>query len=71
LQVADLSSTELESAREYMRKFKDIPCDFADAILLTLAERLESKSIVSLDGHFNAYRVRGKALALSPGPRIS
>jgi|SRR5579862_3788661 len=69
LQVTDLATAELDRAREYMRKFQDVPCDFADATVLVLAERLGSKFVLTLDGHFNAYRVRGKALTLAPGPR--
>lgn len=44
-----------------MEKYKDIPMDFADATLVTLAEETGIVEIFTLDKRgFNSYRINGK-----------
>lgn len=44
-----------------MEKYKDIPMDFADATLVSLAEELDIVEILTLDKKgFSSYRIRGK-----------
>ena len=41
-------------------KYADLPCDYADATLIALAERTGVLQIATIDqGDFSAYRVRG------------
>ncbi len=39
-----------------MKKYRDIPMDFADACLVCLAETLQTGRILTLDGDFRVYR---------------
>lgn len=45
-----------------IRKYKDLPCDFADASLVLAAEKTGIRSIISIDSDFYIYRLPGKAL---------
>jgi predicted nucleic acid-binding protein len=48
-----------ERAGELMRKYRDIPMDYADASLVALAEELGTPNVFTLDLRgFNAYRWR-------------
>lgn len=60
---------EIEEAYDFMERFRDVPCDFADATLLVLLRKLGKTTILTLDGHFHAYRILGKSLEVFPGPR--
>ena len=39
-------------------KYRDTPCDFADACLIAMAEELETGDILTLDSDFRHYRWR-------------
>lgn len=55
------SGESLFRASAFMEKYADIPMDFADATLVTLAEEMEISEIFTLDRKgFGAYRIRGK-----------
>ena len=55
------SPASLSRAVSLMEKYKDIPMDFADATLVTLAEEMSIHEVFSLDRKgFNAYRIHGK-----------
>lgn len=41
----------------YMKRFRDIPCDYADATLLVAAEETGARQIFTFDRHFFAYRL--------------
>jgi predicted nucleic acid-binding protein len=44
-------------AYSYMERFRDQPCDYADATLLVAAEDTGLRRIVTIDRHFHAYRL--------------
>jgi len=44
--------------RTIMRKYRDLPADFADACLIHLADELNAEDILTLDGDFQLYRWR-------------
>lgn len=55
------SMESLSRASALMEKYKDIPMDFADATLVTLAEEIDIVEILTLDRKgFGTYRIRGK-----------
>jgi len=64
--VAALADSDLESSESYMERFRDVPCDFADASLLALAERTGARRVITLDRHFYAYRIGDEFLDVSP-----
>jgi predicted nucleic acid-binding protein len=51
---------EWERIRSLMQQYKDAPMDFADASLVTAAERLGIERVFTIDRHFRAYRIRGR-----------
>jgi len=64
-EVYDLTQPpELRQAAALMKKYSDIPMDFADATLVLLAEAIDVNDILSLDRRgFAAFRTRkNKAL---------
>lgn len=44
-------------AFEYMERYSDIPCDYADATLIIAADETRLRRILTLDKHFHAYRL--------------
>jgi predicted nucleic acid-binding protein len=51
----------LSCASALMEKYEDIPMDFADATLVSLAEEIDLSEILTLDRRgFGTYRMRGK-----------
>lgn len=51
-------SRSAAAVRAAMRKYRDLPVDFADACLVQLAEELNTGDILTLDRDFESYRWR-------------
>jgi uncharacterized protein len=49
-------STSVVEVRRILRKYRDLPADFADACLIHLAGELRTGDILTLDQDFNIYR---------------
>jgi hypothetical protein len=58
--VEDLAVDDVASIRVLMRKYRDVPIDFADASLVSLAGRLQIDTVLTLDRHFYTYRLDGR-----------
>lgn len=55
------SKESLSRASALMEKYEDIPMDFADATLVSLAEEIDVVEVFTLDRRgFSTYRIRGK-----------
>jgi hypothetical protein len=55
------SMESLSRASALMEKYEDVPMDFADATLVSLAEEMDVVEIFTLDRRgFGTYRIRGK-----------
>lgn len=55
------SIESLKTAKNLMRKYKDLPMDFADATLVVLANDLGCRNIVTFDRNdFSIYRIGKK-----------
>ncbi len=53
--------TSLRQVAGLMKKYRDLPMDFADATLVALGEELETDQVFTLDRRgFSVYRLRGK-----------
>ena len=50
----------LRRVKALMEKYKDIPMDYADATLVSLAEDLSLHHIATFDSHFEIYRLPSK-----------
>jgi uncharacterized protein len=60
IDVRDLDKEGLHRTGVLMQRYEDTPMDLADATLVTLAEREGVGSVLTLDGHFHAYRWRDR-----------
>ena len=67
LMIYHLGPDHLERIVEAMIRYRDLPCDLADASLLATAEALGLARIFTLDSHFYAYRLAdGTAFEVFP-----
>ncbi len=59
--LVPLSSKSLRRVAVLMKKYQDVPMDFADATLVVLAEELSTNQIFTLDRRgFSVFRLNGK-----------
>ena len=59
--LVPLSQASLKRVAELMKKYQDVPMDFADATLVALAEELQTNRVFTLDRRgFSVFRLRGK-----------
>ena len=61
LKLVFLDATDLPRMDELMRKYRDLPMDFADAALVRAAERDGLTRILTFDKHFTIYRLPRRA----------
>jgi len=67
VEVAPLDREGRVRAFAFMERFRDQPCDYADATLLVAAEVANMKRIFTFDRHFFAYRLsNGAPLEIIP-----
>jgi hypothetical protein len=67
LAIHTTSATEEKRMRRMMADYADSPMDLADASLVAAAEALGVDTIITIDGHFHAYRLAsGAALTVIP-----
>lgn len=60
--VACPEAGETARIRALMEQYRDLPTSLADASLVALAERTGAQRVFTLDGHFRAYRPRGRRI---------
>lgn len=59
--ASPITRVRLERTDTLMRKYADIPMDYADATLVVLAEELRTEHVFTIDGRgFGAYRWSGR-----------
>ena len=63
IEVLELAADDFLSIADLMRKYHDCPMDFGDATLVILANRLQTRQILTLDSRdFGIYRTdRGQS----------
>jgi len=59
--IADLGEPDLRRMKALMRKYRNLPMDFADAALVRVAERERLTRILTFDRHFEIYALPGRA----------
>ena len=60
LDIDDAAGRELPRIAEIMKKYADLPADFADAALVAMCERRNIDQIATLDRDFDVYRLTDK-----------
>jgi uncharacterized protein len=61
LAVAELDRSDVRRMKTLMRKYRDLPMDFADAALVRVAERERLNRVLTFDRHFRVYALPGRA----------
>lgn len=61
LRLVTLDARDMPRMKELMRKYRDLPMDFADAALVRVAERDRLTRILTFDRHFSVYRLLRRA----------
>ena len=56
VKIYDIKQNELKSMIEMIRKYTNVPMDFADSSLMYIAHKENIKNIVSIDINFDIYR---------------
>jgi predicted nucleic acid-binding protein len=56
----EITLNDMPRIVELIRKYADRPMDFADATLVTAAERTGIHEIISIDSDFDIYRLMSK-----------
>jgi uncharacterized protein len=57
LSISPTTNNHIDRVRQLMTQYHDLPMDFADAVLVTTAEELKIKTIMTLDRRgFHAYK---------------
>ena len=60
LQVLPIDESDLPQIRALMRRYTELPMDFADATLVRVAIRERLSEIFTLDDDFDVYRLEGR-----------
>ena len=61
LVVEPLDASDLRRMKTLMRKYRDLPMDFADAAIVRVAERERLTRILTFDADFRVYALPGRA----------
>jgi predicted nucleic acid-binding protein len=67
--IQEIETYDLGTIIEMIRKYQDLPMDFADATLILAAERTDIETIISIDSDFDVYRVPGNTWIRNIFPR--
>jgi predicted nucleic acid-binding protein len=58
--LIELQDPDLPRIVELMDKYADLPMDFTDALIVATCERLDLKTIATVDDDFSIYRFKGR-----------
>lgn len=61
LTIASVEQPDFTRMKVLMAKYRDLPMDFADAVIVAVAERHGLTRIVTFDKHFAVYRLPRRA----------
>lgn len=67
VEIVEFTPADISRAAALMDKYSSLPMDFADATLVVLAERLQTRTVFTLDRRdFGVYRVGRRVFRLLP-----
>jgi predicted nucleic acid-binding protein len=58
LEIVNISTSDWPRIQAVMRKYADLPADFADASLVAVCERLQTRVVASSDRDFSVFRYK-------------
>lgn len=56
IKLDENTTIDWERIQEILEKYANLPADFADASLIALCERLDTRKVASVDSDFSVYR---------------
>ncbi|MBN1864785.1 MAG: PIN domain-containing protein [Victivallales bacterium] len=60
MEIPDLRQDDFKRIPQLMKKYRNLPMDFADASVVLACENLETKYVATLDKDFNIYRYQDR-----------
>lgn len=60
LEISDINQDDFKRISHLMRKYHQLPMDFADASIISACENLETLNVATLDSDFEIYRYRDR-----------
>jgi predicted nucleic acid-binding protein len=67
--IEDIGQDDIPRITAMIKKYQDLPMDFADASLMRVAERCRIRSVLSIDSDFDIYRLPGNLRMENDFPR--
>ncbi|MFZ2658428.1 MAG: PIN domain-containing protein [Victivallales bacterium] len=61
MDISELEQDDMKRISELMKKYHDLPMDFADASVVLACEKLGSANVATLDKDFEIYRCSDKS----------
>ncbi len=60
VEIQNIENNDFGRLKELIKKYRDLPMDFADSCLVYLAEKLNLNTIATIDRDFSIYRIQGR-----------
>jgi predicted nucleic acid-binding protein len=60
VQIIDIGIDELDRIKVLLKKYQDLPMDFADACLVCIGEKFNINEVATIDRDFSIYRLHGR-----------
>ena len=60
LEISEINQDDLKRISHLMKKYHELPMDFADASIVLACEKLDTPYIATLDSDFEIYRYRDR-----------
>ena len=60
VEIADLKKIDISRIKDLMKKYQNIPMDFADGSVISICERFDTNLVATVDSDFEIYRFKDK-----------
>lgn len=60
LEISEINQDDFKRISHLMKKYHELPMDFADASIISACENLETLNVATLDSDFEIYRYRDR-----------
>ena len=60
LEISEINQDDLKRISHLMKKYHELPMDFADASIVSTCEKLDTLYVVTIDSDFEIYRYRDR-----------
>ena len=60
IEIHNIQNRDFPRLKDLVKKYQDLPMDFADSCLVYTAEQLDLNTIATIDRDFTIYRIQGR-----------